>query len=52
VLDVPLRERNGLLFAAGFAPVYRESELDAPALAVVREALDAILASRSPTRRS
>lgn len=33
VLDVPLRERNTLLLAAGFAPVYQESKLDAPALA-------------------
>src|SRR5437016_131236 len=29
-LDVPLRERNTLLVAAGFAPVYRETALDAP----------------------
>ncbi|HEU4727305.1 MAG TPA: helix-turn-helix transcriptional regulator, partial [Kofleriaceae bacterium] len=29
VLDVPLRERNGLLLAAGFAPVYQESTLEA-----------------------
>jgi len=31
-LDVPLRDRNDLLTAAGFAPVYRATELDAPAL--------------------
>jgi transcriptional regulator with XRE-family HTH domain len=48
VLDVPLRERNAMLLAAGFAPVYRESELDAPALAAVRGALDAILAQQEP----
>jgi transcriptional regulator with XRE-family HTH domain len=48
VLDVPLRERNTLLLAAGFAPVYQESALDAPALVEVRGALDAILAQQEP----
>jgi transcriptional regulator with XRE-family HTH domain len=48
VLDVPLRERNTLLLAAGFAPVYRESALDAPALELVREALEAILTQQEP----
>lgn len=48
VLDVPLRERNTLLLAAGFAPVYEESALDAPELAAVRGALDAILAQQEP----
>lgn len=48
VLDVPLRERNGLLLAAGFAPVYPESRIDAPALAAVRNALDAILRQQEP----
>ncbi|MEU4243900.1 helix-turn-helix transcriptional regulator [Actinoplanes sp. NPDC026619] len=48
VLDVPLRERNTLLLAAGFAPVYRESALDGPELAEVRQALDAILAQQEP----
>ncbi|HEX3778681.1 MAG TPA: helix-turn-helix transcriptional regulator [Pseudonocardiaceae bacterium] len=48
VLDVPLRERNTLLLAAGFAPVYQESDLDAPELAAVRGALDAILAQQEP----
>src|SRR5262249_49250109 len=41
-LRVPLRERNSLLLAAGFAPVYRESQLDAPALESARKAVDAI----------
>src|SRR4051794_16246319 len=49
VLDVPLRERNSLLLAAGFAPVYQESALDGPELAVVRDALDAILAQQDPS---
>jgi transcriptional regulator with XRE-family HTH domain len=48
VLDVPLRERNSLLLAAGFAPVYQESALDEPELAAVRHALDAILAQQEP----
>ena len=30
VLDVPLRERNALLLAAGYAPIYREAGLGAP----------------------
>lgn len=47
-LDVPLRERNALLLAAGFAPVYRESPLDAPELAAVRRALDAFLRQQEP----
>ena len=48
VLDVPLRERNTLLLSAGFAPEYPESELDAPALAAVRDALDTVLAQQEP----
>jgi len=47
-LDVPLRERNALLLAAGFAPAYRESPMDAPVLAAVRGALEAILAQQEP----
>jgi transcriptional regulator with XRE-family HTH domain len=47
-LDVPLRERNALLLAAGFAPVYTESSLDAPELTAVRTALDAILRHQEP----
>ena len=38
-LDIPLRERNTLLLSAGFAPVYRETALDAPAMAHVRAAI-------------
>ncbi|PRY44652.1 helix-turn-helix domain-containing protein [Umezawaea tangerina] len=48
VLDVPLRERNALLLSAGFAPVYQESELDAPELAAVRGALETILRQQEP----
>ncbi len=48
VLEVPLRERNTLLQAAGFAAVFRESEMTAPQLAIVRQAFDAILAQHRP----
>jgi transcriptional regulator with XRE-family HTH domain len=47
-LDVPLRERNALLLAAGFAPVYKETDIDAPELGPVRVALDAILRKQEP----
>lgn len=48
VLDVPLRERNVLLQAAGYAPVYRETSLDDPRMAQVRTALDLILRQHEP----
>jgi hypothetical protein len=38
-LDLPLRERNQLLLAAGYAPVYAASALDAPQMSAVRAAL-------------
>ena len=47
-LAVPLRERNVLLLAAGFAPAYLETELDAPELGPVRSALEAILRQQEP----
>lgn len=47
-LTVPLRERNASLLAAGFAPMFSESHLDAPQLASVRAALDAILRQQEP----
>jgi transcriptional regulator with XRE-family HTH domain len=47
-LDVPLRERNALLVAAGYAPMYRERPLDDPALAAAREAVQLILKSHEP----
>jgi transcriptional regulator with XRE-family HTH domain len=47
-LDVPLRERNTLLTAAGFAPLFRESALDHAALAPVKRALELILRSHEP----
>src|SRR6188768_27500 len=42
-LEVPLRERNVLLLAAGYAPAYAETPLDAEVMAPAREALDAVL---------
>jgi transcriptional regulator with XRE-family HTH domain len=47
-LQVPLRERNSLLLAAGFAPLYRERPLEDPALAAARAAIDAVLAGHEP----
>ncbi len=47
-LDLPLRERNILLTAAGYAPVYRESNLDAPEMEHVRNAIELILAHHEP----
>lgn len=47
-LDIPLRERNGLLEAAGFAPMYRERPLDAPDMAAARTAVQRILDCHAP----
>jgi transcriptional regulator with XRE-family HTH domain len=47
-LAVPLRERNALLVAAGYAPGYRESELAAPALERARHAIELILRQQEP----
>jgi transcriptional regulator with XRE-family HTH domain len=47
-LDVPLRGRNDLLVAAGYAPVYGETGLDAPEMAEVRQALDLVLTHHEP----
>ncbi len=47
-LEVPLRERNTLLHAAGFAPQYRESSIHEPHMAPVREALTQILRHHEP----
>jgi transcriptional regulator with XRE-family HTH domain len=47
-LDVPLRQQNALLLAAGFAPAWRESDLTAPELAAVNRALDHMLAQQEP----
>jgi hypothetical protein len=47
-LEVPLREQNALLLAAGFAPAYGETPLDGEVMSPVRHALDAILRGHEP----
>lgn len=47
-LDVPLRERNELLLAAGYAPVYARNGLDSPRLAAVRAAVRQVLSGHEP----
>jgi transcriptional regulator with XRE-family HTH domain len=47
-LDVPLRERNVLLVAAGYAPIFRERPLTDPALASARQAIDLVLKGHEP----
>ncbi len=47
-LEVPLRERNRVLLAAGYAPVYAEPALDTPQMAPVRTALKQILIGHEP----
>jgi transcriptional regulator with XRE-family HTH domain len=47
-LQVPLRERNQLLLAAGHAPAFPERALSDPGLAPVRDALDRIIAAHEP----
>lgn len=47
-LDIPLRERNIMLVAAGFAPVYSQRSLDDPALASMRRAVDLVLKGHDP----
>jgi len=43
-LQVPLRERNVLLLAAGYAPLYRHTGLDAPELEAARGAVEFLIA--------
>src|SRR5918998_2131129 len=47
-LDLPLRERNDLLLAAGYAPVYSEAALDSPEIASVRRAVRQVLKGHEP----
>jgi transcriptional regulator with XRE-family HTH domain len=47
-LGIPLRERNTLLLAAGYAPLYRETGLDAPELAEVKQAVELMLDHHEP----
>lgn len=47
-LQVPLRERNSLLLAAGYAPRYRQSQLDDPAMSPARAALERMIDLHDP----
>jgi transcriptional regulator with XRE-family HTH domain len=47
-LNVPLRERNALLVAAGYAPIFSERKLDAPELAEARRAVELVLKGHEP----
>src|SRR5580700_1734934 len=47
-LEVPLRERNAFLVAAGYAPMYRETRLDEPAMAAAKQTVELILSSHEP----
>jgi transcriptional regulator with XRE-family HTH domain len=47
-LEMPLRERNALLVAAGYAPIYPETALSAPEMSEVRRAIDFILKQQEP----
>ena len=47
-LEVPLRERNELLLAAGYAPEYRQLAYEDPGLAPVREAIEQVLSAHDP----
>lgn len=48
LLEIPLRQRNSMLLAAGFAPAYQERRLSDPELAAVRRALELMLAQQAP----
>jgi len=47
-LEVPLRDRNTLLLAAGFAPAYAQRDLDEPEMGPVRQAIDRVLRGHEP----
>lgn len=47
-LDVPLRGRNDLLLAAGYAPAYGQRPLDAPEMHLVRDAIEQVLSRHEP----
>jgi transcriptional regulator with XRE-family HTH domain len=47
-LRLTLRERNALLFSAGYAPAYEETSYDAPQLAPVREAMERVIEGHLP----
>src|ERR1043166_6545234 len=47
-LEVPVRERNVLLVAAGYAPIFPERQLEDPALTAARAAIDLVLERQKP----
>lgn len=47
-LEVPVRERNALLLAAGYAPQYTETSLDDPSISSLREAMERLLRGYEP----
>src|SRR5919107_1796039 len=47
-LDVPLRDRNALLLAAGYAPAYGQRALEEPDMSPIRETIDRVLAGHEP----
>jgi transcriptional regulator with XRE-family HTH domain len=47
-LDIPLRERNVMLVAAGYAPVFEERPLAAPEMAAARQAVERVLKGHEP----
>jgi transcriptional regulator with XRE-family HTH domain len=47
-LDIPLRERNVLLLASGYAPTYNEGAWETPEMAVVTKAIDRVLLQQEP----
>ncbi|MCW5621542.1 MAG: helix-turn-helix transcriptional regulator [Burkholderiales bacterium] len=47
-LNVPLRQQNAMLLAAGFAPVYKQRGLDAPDMQPIDRALDYVLHQQEP----
>ncbi|HET6172710.1 MAG TPA: helix-turn-helix transcriptional regulator [Gaiellales bacterium] len=47
-LEVPLRDRNALLLAAGFAPAFAQRDLDDPEMGPVRDAIDRLLQGHEP----
>lgn len=48
VLEIPLRQQNLLLSAAGYAPIHTETDLSAPEMTPVRKAIDLILGKHEP----
>lgn len=51
-MDLPLRQQNALMLAAGYASAWQERDLSTPDLAVVNSALDYMLAQHEPYRPS